>query len=103
MKTVIKLGDKTMRSICVRFNKSIPGTKDWKYLARSFGVPEDIYNDIAPERPKSPTESLFDWIFAEKDPQLTVGQLCNALESIDRNDLVKDVREYYEKQSTRQP
>ena len=98
MKAVITLDHKTMRSICVCFNKPITGTKDWKYLARSFGVPEDIYEDCVPERPKSPTATLFEWIFAAKYPKLTVGQLCNALKSIHRNDLVEDVREYYEQQ-----
>lgn len=103
MKAVITLGDETMRSICVCFNKSIPGTKDWKHLAKSFDVPESIYKDCVPERPKSPTETLFEWIFAAKDPHLTVKQLCKALESIDRNDLVEDVKKYYAQQSTLQP
>lgn len=102
MKEVIKLDDENMRSICVLFNKPIPGSKDWKYLAKLFDLPEDIYNDYAPERPKSPTETQ-NWIFAAKDPQLTVGQLCNALKSIGRNELVEEVRKSYEQQSARQP
>lgn len=103
MKEVIKLDDENMRSICVLFNKPITGSKGWKHLAKSFDVPKDIYSDCAPERPKSPTETLFEWIFAAKDPQLTVGQLCNALKSIGRNELVEEVRKHYEQQSASQP
>lgn len=103
MKKAIDLHGDLMREICVLFNKQIPGVKNWRYLAKAFKVPEEVENECEPGKPKSPTETLFQWIFAEKNPPLTVGQLCKALEGIGRNDLVKVVRDYFQQQRTRQP
>ena len=44
---------------------------------------------------KSPTKELLDWISTSKS-DLKVGQLCDALESIGRNDVVRDLRNYFE-------
>ena len=88
-----------MRGIYVCLNKPNRTLKNWRHLAKSseLGIPDEIYKDCQPDRPESPTEALFDWIFAEKN-DLTIGQLCKALERIDRNDIVRDVKEYFRQQ-----
>ena len=103
MKEAIDLHGELMRDICVLFNKKIPGANNWRHLAEAFGVPEEVKKDCEPGKPKSPTETLFQWILAEKDPPLTEGQLCKALEGIKRIDLVNVVKAYFKKKSTRQP
>jgi len=99
MKHVIEIESDAMRGICVCLNNPNTVMKNWRHLAKSpeLGIPEDIYKGVKPENPKSPTESLFEWIFANK-VDLTVGQLCKALERIDRNDIVRDIREHFEQQ-----
>ena len=103
MKEAIDLHGELMRDICVLFNKNITGANNWRHLAEAFDVPEKVKKDCEPGKPKSPTEALFQWIFAEKDPPLTVGQLCKALKGIERIDLVNVVKDYFKKKSTRQP
>ena len=96
MKEAIELDSDDMRDICVALNKPSPGLKNWRHLAKSptLGIPQNIYEDCKPGKSKSPTDTLFDWIFANK-VNLTVGQLLSALRSIDRNDLVKILRDIF--------
>lgn len=95
MKDKIDPESDVMRSICVCLNKPNRVLKNWRHLANAFEVPRDIYKDFNPEKPLSPTNLLFQWIYANK-PDLRVGQLCAALQSIDRNDIVRDIREFFE-------
>lgn len=99
MKNVIKPESDLMRSICVCFNNPNRVLKNWRNLANAFNVPRDIYKDFNPVEPKRPTILLLEWIYANK-PNLTVGQLCNALQHIDRNDVVRDIRKYFLQQRT---
>lgn len=101
MKAVIGLDSDAMAGICVCLNNPNKVLKNWRHLAKSpvLGIPDDVLRDCTPERPKSPTESLFEWIYAERS-SLTIGQLCRALERIDRNDLVRDVKECFQRQPT---
>ena len=84
-----------MRGICVCLNIPNTSLKNWRHLAKSpeLGIPDEVYKDCQPDRPKSPTEALFEWIFAEKNG-LTIGQLCKALKRIERNDIVGTIKEY---------
>ncbi|XP_022806779.1 uncharacterized protein LOC111343853 [Stylophora pistillata] len=91
----IDLESDEMRSICVDLNTQNRALKNWRHLANALEVPRDTYSDFNPQQPKSPTEELLNWIYAEKN-DLTVGQLCAALESIGRNDVVSDLRDYFE-------
>ncbi|XP_058969282.2 uncharacterized protein [Pocillopora verrucosa] len=68
--------------------------KDWKYLAIAYDIPRKIYKDFDTEKLKSPAEQFFEWLVVNKT-KLTVGQLCNALERVKRNDLVREIREYF--------
>ena len=101
MRDVIELDSDTMRGICVFLNNPNKVLKNWRHLAKSpeLGIPEDVIKGCTPERPKSPTEALLEWIYGEK-PDLTVGQLCRALERIDRNDIVRDIKEFFQQQPT---
>lgn len=101
MKDVIEPESDVMRGICVYLNNPNRVLKNWRHLANAFNVPREIYKDFNPEKPLSPTKVLFDWIFANRK-DLTVGQLCAALKSIDRNDVVRDLRKYLEEHSTGQ-
>jgi len=101
MKDVIEPESAVMTTICVCLNSPITGLKNWKHLASAFKVPSEIYEDFNPERPMSPTNSLFEWISANRR-DLTVRQLCAALERIERNDVVRDLRKHLEQQSTKQ-
>ena len=95
MKDVISLESDTMRGICVCLNNPNRVLKNWRNLASAFKVPRDIYKDFNPVEPKRPTILLLEWIYANKT-DLTVGQLCSALRSIDRNDVVRDIKKYFE-------
>lgn len=101
MKDVIEPESDVMRGICVCLNNPNRVLKNWRHLANAFDVPREIYKDFNPEEPKSPTNLLFEWIFANRK-DLTVGQLCAALKSIDRNDVVRDLRKHLEEPSTGQ-
>ena len=101
MKDVILPESNVMTSICVCLNNRNRALKNWRHLACAFDVPREIYKDFNPEKPLSPTSELFKWIFANKR-DLTVGELCAALKRIDRNDVVRDLREYLAEQSTTQ-
>ena len=101
MKDVIEPESAVMTSICVCLNNPNTALKNWKHLASAFKVPREIYKDFNREKPKRPTIVLFEWIFANRT-DLTVGQLCAALKSIERNDVVRDLREHLQQQSTAQ-
>jgi len=101
MKDVIEPESAVMRSICVCLNNPNRALNNWKHLASAFKVPRKIYKDFNPEKPMSSTNLLFEWIFANKR-DLTVGQLCSALKSIERNDVVRDLRKHLEQQSSEQ-
>jgi len=92
-----------MRSICVCLNNPNRALKNWRHLASALNVPRELYNDFNPKKPLSPTSELFKcskWIFAKRR-DLTVCHV--ALKSIDRNDVVRDLREYLARpQSTAQ-
>ena len=100
MKNVIGLESDAMRSICISLNNPNRAIKNWRHLCKSpaLGIPEDVYKDCEPGKQRSPTDLLFEWIFGNK-VDLTVGQLCSALAKIDRNDIVRDLREYFEQNS----
>lgn len=95
MKDVIDLDNEYMDAFYVRLNKIIPAVDNWRHLAAAFGIPRDIYNDFDPKEPTSPTKQLFEWLFVDR-AELTLDQLCSALKCIKRNDLVEDVRKYFE-------
>ncbi|XP_078362397.1 uncharacterized protein LOC144646617 [Oculina patagonica] len=95
MKDVIEPESEVMTSICVCLNNPNRVLKNWRNLANAFNVPRDIYKDFNPKEPKRPTVLLLEWIYANKT-DLTVGQLCAALQSIDRNDVVRDIRKHFE-------
>ena len=99
MKDVIEVESDAMRGICVCLNNPNPVLNNWRHLAKSpvFGIPDEVLRGNTPERPKSPTESLFEWIYAKRSC-LTIGQLCRALERIDRNDVVRDIKECFQRQ-----
>jgi len=101
MRDVIEVESDAMTGICVCLNNPNKVLKNWRHLAKSpvLGIPDDVLRDCTPERPKSPTESLFEWIYAKRS-SLTIGQLCRALERIDRNDLVRDIKECFQRQPT---
>ena len=101
MKNVIELESDVMRGICVELNNPNTTLKNWRHLAYAFKIPREIYKDFNPEKPLSPTNLLFEWIFANRR-DLTVGQLCAALKSIDRNDVVRKLRKYVEELFTGQ-
>ena len=94
MREVLGLESDEMTEICVLFNKPMVVLQDWKNLANELGIPRDIYDDLRPDDPESPTKILFDWIFNAKE-NLTVGELIIALRSIDRNDVVRDLRKHF--------
>ena len=91
----IKLDSNEMMSICVDLNSQNKALKNWRHLANALEVPRDTYACFNPQQPKSPTKELLDWISTSKS-DLKVGQLCDALESIGRNDVVRDLRNYFE-------
>lgn len=99
MQEVLGLESDEMTDICVLFNKPIVGVKNWKHLANELGIPRDTYKDLRPDDPESATKILFDWIFNAKE-NLTVGELIIALRSIDRNDVVKELRQHFLEHST---
>ena len=88
-----------MTNICVLLNKPTLGEKNWESLADILGIPRIIYQQFSPAIPESPTKILLEWIFYEKE-KLTVGQLISALRSIDRNDVVEELRKHFLQHST---
>ena len=101
MEDVIGLDSDAMTGICVCLNNPNKVLKNWRHLAKSpvLGIPDEVLRGCTPETPKSPTESLFEWIYGERS-SLTIGQLCRALERIDRNDVVRDIKECFQRQPT---
>ena len=99
MKDVIDLDNEYMDEFYVHLNKVSLGVERWKRLAGAFGISPDIYNDFDRKEPISPTKQLFEWLFVNRT-ELTLGQLCSALECIKRTDLVGDVRKCFEQSSS---
>jgi len=89
-----------MTNICVLLNKPKLGKKNWESLADILGIPRITYQQFSPRTPESPTKILLEWIFNEKQKQLKVGQLISALRSIDRNDVVEELRKHFLQHST---
>lgn len=88
---MIKLHSDELRKICVDLNSPDGLLKNWRDLAIALKVPMDTYRCFNPQQPKSPSKELLDWISASKT-DLTVGQLCAALESINRTDVAGALR-----------
>lgn len=101
MKDAIPLESDTMRSICVCLNNPSPALRNWRYLAKSpeLGIPDEVYMDCKPDKLKSPTEGLLEWATANRN-DLKIGELCCAFKSMDRNDIVGYIAEYFQQQST---
>ncbi|XP_068734870.1 uncharacterized protein [Montipora capricornis] len=101
MKDAIPLESDIMRSICVRLNKPNTAVKNWRHLAKStkLGIPDEVYMDCKPDKLKSPTEGLLEWATANRS-DLKIGELCCALKSIGRNDIVGYIAEYFQQQSS---
>lgn len=100
MKDVIELESDEMRSICVSLNTPNYVVKNWRHLAKSpeLEIPTEVYKDCQPDKPKSPTEALLKWIYAQRQ-DLTIRKFCLAFQNIGRNDIVKFIREYFQSQS----
>lgn len=88
-----------MTNICVLLNKPKLGGKNWESLADILRIPRIKYQQFSPVIPESPTKILLEWIFYVKE-KITVGQLISALRSIDRNDVVEELRKHFLQHST---
>ncbi|KAK3715943.1 hypothetical protein QZH41_016508, partial [Actinostola sp. cb2023] len=67
--------------------------KNWKNLAYKMGIAELVYEDFDTSRVnnRNPTNLLLQWIFANK-PEFTVGMMIKNLQSINRNDVVVELK-----------
>ncbi|XP_015776374.1 PREDICTED: uncharacterized protein LOC107354412 isoform X2 [Acropora digitifera] len=100
LRDVLRLESDEMTNICVLLNKPKSGKKNWESLADILGIPRITYQQFSPRTPESPTKILLEWIFNVKEEPLTVGQLISALRSIDRNDVVEELRKHFLQHST---
>ena len=81
-----------LEDVSIYLNGNAGGSlKDWKHFAYHLGIPQEIYSSYDPKKPHSPTTILLDWLTAS-NPDYTVTELCGALHSIDRNDVIELIK-----------
>lgn len=90
---VVVEGSELLAEIGEHLNHEVRVRKNWRDLAYKLGIsPEDSKTfDTSTETSKSPTRMMFEWLQSSK-PKLTVRDLVNGLENIDRYDVVDVVR-----------
>ena len=90
---VVVGGSDLLAEIGEHLNHEMTSEKNWRDLAYSFGISPEVSKtfDTSTETTKSPTRMMFEWLQQSK-PNLTVGDLVNGLENIDRYDVVDVVR-----------
>lgn len=69
-----------------------PGKKNWLHFARELGVSKEERDSLKPKGNPSPTRALMKYI-VQVNPDLTVERFMQALEKIQRKDVVRALRE----------
>ena len=73
-------------------DKETPGMKNWLHFARELGVSKDECDSLKPKGKPSPTRALMKYI-VQVDPDLTVETFMDALERMQRKDVVKTLKD----------
>ena len=73
-------------------DKETPGTKNWLHFARELGVSKDECDSLKPKGKPSPTRALMKYI-VQVDPDLTVETFMDALERMQRKDVVSTLKD----------
>jgi len=73
-------------------DKETPGMKNWLHFARELGVSKDECDSLKPKGKPSPTRALMKYI-VQVDPDLTVETFMDALEKMQRKDVVTALKD----------
>ena len=73
-------------------DKETPGMKNWLHFARGLGVSNDKCDSLKPKGKPSPTRALMKYI-VQVDPDLTVETFMDALEKMQRKDVVSALKD----------
>lgn len=103
MKDVIKPESDLLRKISNGLNRKVVGTGDWRNLAYKLDVPREVYKEFespqGQEKP-SPTIEILNWVVGEK-PGITIAIVVEVLESIQRMDVIEEIKKVVGKCNTR--
>lgn len=94
---VLKPDSELLRKISVKLNKCTPGVEHWRGLAKRLGLKENVYSRFEPDVSRgqqSPTEIVLEWL-ARSRPSFTVQNLKQALQKIERNDVIRIIDEHF--------
>lgn len=96
MKDVILLEFDTMRSICVCLNNFSFVFRNWRYFVKLFelGILDEVYMDCKLDKLKSLIEGFLEWVIVNRN-DLKIGEFCCVFKSMDRNDIVGYIVEYF--------
>lgn len=65
---------------------------NWKFLGANLGVPRKILKQFERSSVQSPTNRLFEYLAVTR-PQITLKTLMEALVLVNRNDLIKFIKD----------
>lgn len=92
VKDVVVEGSDVLEEIADNLNHKKQSLKNWRHLAHKLGILRDVYEsfDTSKEDSHSPTKIMFEWLQQAK-PNLTVENLLDGLEQIERLDVKQEV------------
>ena len=91
LKDVITPGSELLERMADKLNREeVPGVKNWTHLAWKLNVPADVRREfgVAEQKRKSPTKEVLKWV-AAKFPDKTLSDVANALDEIQRYDVIQ--------------
>ena len=79
-----------------QLNRNIPDVGNWRVLARRFNIPHEIYDDFEPRESgqRSPTKLMLEWLARAREG-ITIRDVINGLEKIERNDAIEILTDHY--------
>ena len=86
-----------VETMAVNLNREkVPGVKNWIHLASKLNVPDDVRQefDAIEQKRRSPTKEVIQWV-AVNFPQKTLSDVANALERIQRNDVIQIISKQF--------
>lgn len=81
-------------NVAILLDKETPDMKNWLHFAQKFDISRKECDGLKPKGIPSPTKKLMEYI-VQVNPDLTLKQLIQALEKMERRDVVNALTKFF--------
>ena len=92
------IDDPKLEEAVSSLDKESPGTANWEVFAKELGMSEEECVALKPVGRRSPTKMLMEYI-VQDFPRLTMETFLSTLIEMERNDVVKALKEFFNRES----